>query len=193
MGGIGSTQPDAVNGERIRAFMHERGFRSCDSMPEIEAFHRLGASLIPVEVATPATIAGVQERTGSSVYLKWEDGAPSGFLAFFAFSKEGEAAVTGGDFVGTRVKAHWVEPPSPETRMGYVWGFGGISKAACFAVIRTGRIIRDRFFPHLSVFARAATPDGRKVMEPLGYRLVSQTDPGFYFSPPFSLADMRTS
>lgn len=183
--------PKAVAGAgEIRRFMQQRGFDCCDARNDVAAFHELGSSLIPCEVASVETLCAVQKRTTSSLYLRREAGQPTGFLAFFAFSDRGERAVAAGAFHGVRVDPEWVCEPSPATSLGYVWGFGGISKAACFAVIRTGRIMRDQFFPHLGVYARAATPDGRKVMEPLGYR-PSPTDPGFYYSPPYSLTRLR--
>lgn len=175
---------------RIRAFMATRGFAACDGARDIAEFHALADSLIPVEIASAETIAAIHNIGGASAFLLREDGAPTGFLAFFAFSQAGERAVADGKFHGVRVEPQWVSEPSPQTKTGYVWGFGGKTKRACFAVIKTGRIIRDQFFPHLGVYARAATPDGRKVMEPLGYSVVSNMDPGFYYSPPFSLASM---
>lgn len=181
-----------VGPAEMRAFMIERGFDCCDTYAEADAFHDLGQSLIPVEVATTATLFAVQERTRSSLYLRRENGVPTGFLAFFAFSEQGEAAVAANRFHGVRLDPEWTCEPSASTRMGYVWGFGGKSRAACFGVIRTGRLIRDQFFPHIGVYARAATPDGRKVMEPLGYRPASPIDPGFYYSPPYSLTQLRS-
>lgn len=184
---------DVATHSEIRFFMMERGFDPCDTDADVTEFHRLAQYLIPVQIASAATIGAVQDRTGCSVFLRRERGRPAGFLAFFAFSEAGEAAVRSDAFEGTQVRPEWVCEPSAQTRLGYVWGFGGISRAACFAVIRAGRIMRDQFFPHLGVYARAATPDGRKVMEPLGYRIVSPRDPGFYYSEPYSLTQLRTS
>lgn len=186
-----NTVPDAA---QIRAFMAGRGFDVCDARADIEAFHALAQHLIPVEIASPDTIEAVQQRTRSSVYLRREAGRATGFLAFFAFSKAGERAVTTAThFEGTRVRPEWVCEPSADTKIGYVWGFGGVSRGACFAVIRTGRVMRDCFFPHLGVYARAATLDGRKVMEPLGYRRASKHDPSFYYSEPYSLTQLKAA
>jgi hypothetical protein len=183
-----------ADADRIRAFMKSRGFDVCDCRANIEEFHALAQRLIPVEIASPDVIEAVQRRTRSSIYLRREAGNASGFLAFFAFSAVGEDAVHASTpFEGTRIRPEWVCEPSVDTRIGYVWGFGGLSRAACFGVIRTGRLLRDRFFPHLGVYARAATADGRKVMEPLGYRRASQYDPSFYFSAPFSLTQLRVA
>jgi hypothetical protein len=188
------SSPDAVADSRqIRSFMQARGFQCCDARSDIDDLHALAAALIPVEIASADTIAAVQQRTGCSIYLRRENGNPTGFLGFFAFSAVGQQVVESGSFPGAQVRPEWVCAADAQTRLGYVWGFGGTSRGACFSVIRTGRLMRDHFFPHLGVYARAATPDGRKVMEPLGYRRASATDPGFYFSPPFSLTQLRTA
>lgn len=180
--------PQSLGPAEIRSFMNVRGFEACDTAEQIAAFHALADRLIPCEIASVATITAIQAKSRSAVYVLREDGEATGFLAFFAFSEEGVRAVEEGRFHGVRVEPDWVCPPSHETRFGYVWGFGGASRRACFAVIKTGRIMRDSFFPHIGAYARAATPDGRKVMEPLGYRVVSQADPGFYYAPPGSVA-----
>lgn len=170
--------------------MRQRGFDCCDSHEDIVRFHALADRLIPCEIASVQTIAAIQEKSRSAVYILRENGETTGFLAFFAFSQAGVNAVEEGRFHGVRVEPDWVCPPSTDTRFGYVWGFGGASRRACFAVIKTGRLMRDGFFPHIGAYARAATPDGRKVMEPLGYRVVSPADPGFYYAPPFSIASV---
>ena len=171
--------------------MRQRSFESCDSAEDISSFHTLAQHLIPVEIASLATLTAVQAKTGSSIYLKREHGAPTGFLAFFGFSPEGEQAVRSGQFSGVRARPEWVCEATPQTTLGYVWGFGGLSRAACFGVIRAGRVMRDTFFPHLGVFARAATADGRKVMTPLGYRQAFPEDAGLFYSPPFSLTQLE--
>jgi hypothetical protein len=183
---------ERVGPSELRAFMQERGFESCDTLAEAQAMRDLASSLIPVELATANTLIAVQERTKSTLYVRREAGVLTGFLAFFAFSEKGEEAVRADKFHGVRLDPDWACEPSEETRMGYVWGFGGTSRASCFGVIRTGRVIRDQIFPHIGVYARAATPDGRKVMEPLGYQRASVLDPGFYYSPPYSLTQLRS-
>lgn len=185
--------PPHLGPAEIRSFMAQRGFEACDTAAQIAAFHGLADRLIPCEIASIATITAIQEKSQSAVYVLREDGEATGFLAFFAFSDDGVRAVEERRFHGVRVVPEWVCPPSHETRFGYVWGFGGASRRACFAVIKTGRILRDSFFPNIGACARAATPDGRKVMEPLGYRVVSPADPGFYYAPPGSVANVGGS
>lgn len=169
----------------IRALMGERGFDACDSAQAIAQFHTLAQSLIPVEIASVDTLSGVQEKTGASLYLRWEDGAPSAFLAFFAFTKAGEFALRTSTFSGAKVKPEWVSAAGPKTKLGYVWCFGGVSKRACVAVVRAGKTVREQCFPHLGVLARAATEAGERLMAPMGFAPVQPSD-GLYYSKPFS-------
>lgn len=188
MQGVTSVNQSATG---VREFMKLRGFEPCTGETVSEA-RAIATRLIQAELATLETIRAVHARTGeSTVYVRREHGMVRGFLAFFGMSEEGEAAMDAGRFDTRNVDPAWVAPPSPDLRSGYVWGFAGDTRGACFAVIRTGRDMRDRFFPHLRVFARAATSDGRKVMEPMGYIPVSPADPSLYFSPPFSLTNLR--
>lgn len=185
------TNTREISAADVRDYMAAREFAACDDQGLAKA-RALAARLIPAELASLETIRAVHAATqGSCVYIKVEAGLTTGFLAFFGLSPAGDEAMDAGAFDTRQVRPEWVSPPSARLASAYVWGFAGETRAACFSVIRTGRDVRDRLFPGLRVFARAATVDGRKVMEPLGYRPVSPADPSLYFSPPHSLTNVR--
>lgn len=171
--------------EPIRSRMVQRGFHPCDTPAAVETFHGIAQKLIPVEIASVETLAGVQAKTNASLYLRWENQSPVAFLAFFPFSREGAFALRAGTFSGTQVQPEWVCEATPLTQFGYVWCFGAVSPAAAIAVVRAGKTVREQCFPQLGVYARAATPAGGRLMAPMGFGPV-QAAPNFFYSPPFS-------
>jgi hypothetical protein len=90
----------------IRALMARRGFAVCDEPESISTFREFAQSLISVPIATTEVMAGVQARTRASLFLRWENEKPTGFIAFFPFSAVGEQVLESGAFVGTGRNAH---------------------------------------------------------------------------------------
>lgn len=152
----------------LRGFMQQRGFRACDDDRAIGDFHALAETLIPGPIASQATMSIVQERGRSCLYLRPAGHSNDAFVAIFAFSRAGEAAIEAGVFSALRIKPDWIEPPSAATRLGYVWGFGASSRAGSVAVLRALKDMRKTLFGHVALMARAATNEGEALMAPFG-------------------------
>lgn len=176
----------------IRALMARRGFSVCDEPGTISTFREFAQSLISVPIATTEVMAGVQAKTGASLFLRWDGKSPTGFIAFFPFSREGEQALECGAFVGTAVRPDWVCEATPETQFGYVWCFGANNPAAGLAVVRAGKTVREQCFPQLGVYVRGATADGRRFTEPMGF-FPKAADSTLYYSEPFARARLKAA
>lgn len=166
---------------QIRAFLEARGFHSCDRDEDIHEFRDLAQRLLPVAVASFETLKAVQGRTGHSLFLRKIKDA-SGFIAFFPLSPLGERALIGP--TRSALNADWVRPFGPDTRTGYVWGLGGETRSAHFAVLRALAAMRSRFFADVGLYARATTPEGRRVMAGFGYDTPIDEGAGLYFAAP---------
>jgi hypothetical protein len=142
--------------------------------------------LIPGPVATPHALATVQEKTRSSLFLYVNSlGKDEAFLALFAFSPAGEKALAEGAFSSLSPAPGHVAPPSAETKLGYVWGFGGLRPASGFRVLRALRHMRRELFAHIDLASRAASPEGRALMAPFGHK-ASPHDPSLFLAPAFA-------
>ena len=172
---------------QIAAAMRTHGFELAASR-SVEDAHALADKLIPGPIAPLRVVETVNARTGASVYLMREQGAAAGFLAFFWLSPLGARAIMQGKFDARNVAPEWACPPGPDVENGYVWGFAGASRRACFSVVRAGRMMREAMFPHLRLFARAASPQGGKIMQALGFGAVVDADPSLCVSPPLAEA-----
>lgn len=178
--------------EDIRSLLARRGFAVCDEPESVSTFREFAQSLISVPIASVETMAGVQGKTGASLFLRWDKNEPTGFIAFFPFSHAGERALESGAFVGTAVQPHWVCEATPETRFGYVWCFGANNPAAGLAVVRAGKTVREQCFPQLGVYVRGATADGRRFTEPMGF-FPTARDTTLYYSEPFARARLKAA
>jgi len=186
-------QPQTVpTSEDIISLLARRGFSVCDDPRNITIFREFAQSLISVPIATAEIMAGVQARTRASLFLRWDKNEPTGFIAFFPFSAEGQRILESGAFVGTAVRPEWVCEATPSTRIGYVWCFGANNPAAGLAVVRAGKTIREQCFPQLGVYVRGATADGRRFTEPMGF-FPTANDPTLYYSEPFARARLKAA
>lgn len=188
------THPDGAHSEDLggplRALMRTHGFAACDRRMEIVRFHRLARRLIPGTVAAVDALQAVQNATGSSLFLRAGETEDEAFLALFAFSPAGEHAFASGAFSSLRPDPIHVCAPSKATTQGYVWGFGGTHRGARFRVLRALRHMRQRLFPHLTLAARAASPEGRALMAPFGHA-ASALDPDLFIAPAAAMAESR--
>ncbi len=182
----GATADDL--GTALRALMQTHGFAPCEHRDEVLRFHSLADRLIPGPVATPEALATVQQKTGSSLFLYVNaSGEDEAFLGLFAFSPEGEKAFASGAFSSLSPAPAHIAPPSTETRLGYVWGFGGLRPASGFRLLRALRHMRCALFAHITLAARAASPEGRALMAPFGHT-ASLHDPSLFLSPALASA-----
>ena len=176
------TVPIADAGE-IRAFMQARGFAPCDALADIEALHELAHRLIPGDVASVTVLGDAQRRTGHSLFLLRRDGVPAAFIACLALTRSGASAISTGRFDGLKIAPEWIAPFGGSTEAGYIWGLGGVTRPAAFGAMRALRIMRERFFAHIDLYARASTPEGRRIMAGFGYRAVTGPGPHVLMAP----------
>jgi hypothetical protein len=159
----------ATSPSEIRAFMRERGFAPCDTKADIAALRALAAELISPDIAKADVLGDIQLRTGHSLFLRRRNNDPTAFIACFPLTAAGECAIRSGGFNGRAVAPDWVCPFGASVRSGYIWGLGGVSRFASFAAMRALKIMRERFFARIDLYARATTPEGRALMQGFGY------------------------
>ncbi|QGZ96608.1 hypothetical protein [Terricaulis silvestris] len=169
--------------QEIRSFMHARGFAPCDTKTDTEALRQLACRLIPGAIASTAVLADAHRRTGHSLFLCRENGRPTAFIACLSLTRAGANAIRSGRFDGLAIAPEWIAPFGPLVHAGYIWGLGGVTRRATFSAMRALRIMRQRFFSHIDLFARASTPEGRRIMAGFGYRAAAGPDPDVMLAP----------
>jgi hypothetical protein len=177
----------------IRTFMHARGFAPCDTARDAEALHDLACRLIPSPIASVEVLADAHRRTGHSLFLWRENGEPTAFIACLSLTQTGAHAIRSGRFDGLKIAPDWITPFGPLVHAGYIWGLGGVTRRATFSAMRALRVMRELFFAHIDLFARATTPEGRQIMAGFGYRAIAGPDPDVLLAPAIRPALARAS
>lgn len=167
----------------LSTMMQSHAFQPCDTASQIKRFHRLANRLIPGPIAPFEALRAVQFKTRSSLFLYTNSiEQDDAFLALFAFSPDGERAFAAGDFRPCSPDPSYVTPPTSASRLGYVWGFGAVTRAGSFRVLRALRQMRGELFAHVTLAARAASLEGRALMAPFGHSPFP-LDPSFFIAP----------
>ncbi len=140
---------------------------------EIAEARSLAAREISDAVVTVETFQAVQNITGSSVFVCRENGAVTGWTAFFLLRAAGMEAFERGAFDTLNVNLDHVCRPYEEPAGGYAWGFVGVTDRAAGRVVKASLAVREALFWALPGYTRAATNDGaRLIFGSLGFEPV---------------------
>ena len=160
------TYPFVVDRAKMAEQMGLFGWRSAapQEIPELVA---LGESLIGDKLADAETVERVQGVTGITA---WAFGAPiEGIVLSVPLSVAGLAALQNNEFQpGSPDDAHIAALGTPCAAC-YIGIYAGATHAARKAVMTGAGVIRMGLFSQVPCFARAATEDGARSMQSLGW------------------------
>lgn len=146
----------------LRRVLARRGFQPTDDIAEIEAALAVGASTLGDGLAPAATVLACEERTRRCIFVRHDEaGVTDGFIALLYLNAEGFTALMYGRFnPAAPDPAHLTGPDEPASAI-YVWCLAGTTQIARRAVVRAVTEARRKAFPHIALFARPVSREGR--------------------------------
>ncbi|MEM6557915.1 MAG: hypothetical protein AAF642_18660 [Pseudomonadota bacterium] len=159
--------PFVVDLTKMNELMGSFGWRSAtpEEIPELVA---LGEDLVNDRLADPATIERVHAATKITAWAFGDDPI-EGMVLQVPLSELGLAALEANEFVpGNPDPAH-IAAAGELCAACYIGIYAGATYEARKAVMTGAGVIRMGIFPQVPCFARAATDDGARSMESLGW------------------------
>ncbi|MEM7330001.1 MAG: hypothetical protein AAF437_14765 [Pseudomonadota bacterium] len=159
--------PFVVDQAKMTELMAQFGWRSAtaEEIPELVA---LGERLIDDRLADPATIERVHQATGITA---WAFGASpiEGLVLAVPLSEAGLAALEANEFQPGDPHEDHVAAVGERCAACYIGIYAGATHEARKGVMSGAAVIRMGIFSQVPCFARAATEDGARSMESLGW------------------------
>ncbi|MEL6666099.1 MAG: hypothetical protein AAFQ24_08180 [Pseudomonadota bacterium] len=161
-----ATYPFVVDQSKMFELMANFGWRPANEK-EIPEMLALGERLINDRLISPETLAHLHVLTGITA---WVFGDPvEGLVISVPLTEAGLDAVQDNEFVAkTPDDAHVAAVGQPCAAV-YIGIYAGETKEARKAVMSGAGVIRMAIYAQVPCFARAATDDGARSMESLGW------------------------
>ena len=161
-----ATYPFVVDQSKMFELMANFGWRPANEK-EIPEMLALGERLINDRLISPETLAHLHDLTGITA---WVFGDPvEGLVISVPLTEAGLDAVQDNEFVAkTPDDAHVAAVGQPCAAV-YIGIYAGETKEARKAVMSGAGVIRMAIYAQVPCFARAATEDGARSMESLGW------------------------
>lgn len=162
-----ATYPFVVDQSKMFELMANFGWRPANET-EIPEMLALGERLINDRLISPETLAHLHDLTGITA---WVFGDPvTGLVISVPLTQAGLDAVQDNEFVAkTPDDAHVAAAGQPCAGV-YIGIYAGETKDARKAVMSGAGVIRMAVYAQVPCFARAATEDGARSMESLGWK-----------------------
>lgn len=161
-----ATYPFIVDQSKMFELMANFGWRPANEK-EIPEMLALGERLINDRLISPETLSHLHDLTGITA---WVFGDPvEGLVISVPLTEAGLDAVQDNEFVAkTPDDAHVAAAGQPCAAV-YIGIYAGETKEARKAVMSGAGVIRMAVYAQVPCFARAATEDGARSMESLGW------------------------
>ena len=161
-----ATYPFIVDQSKMFELMANFGWRPANEK-EIPEMLALGERLINDRLISPETLSHLHDLTGITA---WVFGDPvEGLVISVPLTEAGLDAVQDNEFVAkTPDDAHVAAAGQPCAAV-YIGIYAGETKEARKAVMSGAGVIRMAIYAQVPCFARAATEDGARSMESLGW------------------------
>jgi hypothetical protein len=138
---------------------------------EIIAGRETAAGLIGPEIAGENAFLTVHRRTRAGVFVYRQDRIAQGFLGVILLRDSGLRKLESDRFDALQPDLTDICEAGEAPAAVYGWGFAATTVRASGACVLGLMALRDRLFPQLPFFCRAATPQGAKViLGKMGYR-----------------------
>ena len=161
------TYPFIVDQAKMIDLMAGFGWRTANDQ-EIPQMLALGERLVGDQLISPETLRRLHGLTGLTA---WVFGDPiEGLVISVPLSPEGLAAIEANKFIAMSPDNAYVAAAGALCAGCYIGIYAGETKAARKAGMSGAGVIRMAVFPQVPCFARAATEDGARSMESLGWQ-----------------------
>lgn len=160
------TYPFVVDQSKMLDNMANFGWRPANEQ-EIPQMVALGEKLVGDRLISPDVLAHLHDLTGTTA---WVFGDPvEGLVISVPLTEAGLDAVQDNEFVAKTPDDAHVAAAGQHCAAVYIGIYAGETKAARKAVMSGAGVIRMAIFAQVPCFARAATEDGARSMESLGW------------------------
>ncbi|GAB5455926.1 MAG: hypothetical protein Hens2KO_21550 [Henriciella sp.] len=161
-----ATYPFVVDQSKMFELMANFGWRPANEK-EIPEMLALGERLINDQLISPETLAHLHDLTGITA---WVFGDPvTGLVISVPLTQAGLDAVQDNEFVAKTPDDAHVAAAGQACAGVYIGIYAGETKEARKAVMSGAGVIRMAVYAQVPCFARAATEDGARSMESLGW------------------------
>ena len=161
-----TTYPFTVDRAKMIELMASFGWRTANEA-EIPEMLELGERLIEDQLISPDVLARLHKLTGITA---WVFGAPvEGLVISVPLTQAGLDAVQDNVFVAKNPDDVHVAAAGQSCAGVYIGIYAGATKEARKAVMSGAGVIRMAIYAQVPCFARAATEDGARSMESLGW------------------------
>jgi hypothetical protein len=148
-------------GEALLSAGAALGFSPPDSA-EARAARSMASELMGHEVAEVGTILALLTLQPGSTLVFREDSQVTGFASTLLLRSGAEAELLADRFDGLRPQEALLCRPDDPVGLYYVWGVAGSTKLATTAIMRFQASLRYVSLAHLTAYALAVTPAGRR-------------------------------
>ena len=161
-----ATYPFVVDQSKMLELMANFGWRTANEK-EIPEMLELGERLINDQLISPETLSHLHDLTGITA---WVFGDPvEGLVISVPLTEAGLDAVQDNEFVAKTPDDAHVAAAGQACAGVYIGIYAGETKEARKAVMSGAGVIRMAIYAQVPCFARAATDDGARSMESLGW------------------------
>jgi len=138
------------------------GFTSSEEAEDVRAAMAVGQNALGGDLADEAVVLACQKRTGRCFFIRRDEhGAASGFIALLFLNPLGFEALMYGRLTPETPDLKHLTAHDERASAIYVWCLAGVSEADKRAVVRAVTEARRRAFPHVALFARPMSREGR--------------------------------
>jgi hypothetical protein len=175
---------DRMDNAGMLAIGHELGM-SPPTAAELPEARALASTLMNHEVVGISVLAAVLEIQPAATLVYREDGRITGVSGQLILTARAWGPLRAGEFDALIVDPNFLAREGERIALGYGWGVAASTKPAGYAVNNAGRLMRERLFPHMTVFTRAVTAIGRHVCTTrYGYQPMRHDGDDLMISPP---------
>jgi hypothetical protein len=154
--------PDApATAELIRIFARH-GFTSSEEPLDVADASTVAVTALGGALASEDIVLACQARTQRCFFIRRnETGEASGFIALLFLNARGFEALMYGRLSPDQPELDQLTAPDERASAIYVWCLAGVSEADKRAVVRAVTEARRKAFPHVALFARPMSREGR--------------------------------
>lgn len=154
--------PDApATAELIRIFARH-GFTSSEEASDVADASTVAVTALGGALASEDIVLACQARTQRCFFIRRNAaGDASGFIALLFLNARGFEALMYGRLSPDQPELDQLTAPDERASAIYVWCLAGVSEADKRAVVRAVTEARRKAFPHVALFARPMSREGR--------------------------------
>ncbi|WP_439636719.1 hypothetical protein [Oceanicaulis sp.] len=154
--------PDAPATAELFRIFARHGFTSSEEPLDVADASTVAETALGGALASKDIVLACQAKTGRCFFIRRnEAGEASGFIALLFLNPVGFEALMYGRLSPDQPDLDQLTAPDERASAIYVWCLAGVSEADKRAVVRAVTEARRKAFPHVALFARPMSREGR--------------------------------